>query len=152
MKRSMNEHTDLMLQNLGRLIYSYQPLKVEAELKQSYMLYQPLKIISTDKIVIEVRMPGYTASEVLSEICKNKLSTPFFMLSIYAADVTDKTRLQQPNDYFFARYGQALEVVHTLQALHQSVNPRPNPEKTALHLQQKKAKGKLVNSLTDIDK
>ncbi|MEI6696106.1 MAG: hypothetical protein WCO13_08565 [Bacteroidota bacterium] len=102
MKGSMKENTDLMLENLGRMIYSYEPLKLEDELKESYKALQPLKIINPGKAMIEVRMPGYTVSEVLSEICKNKLSAPFFMLTIYATDKS-KCHNHDTAEYFFSK-------------------------------------------------
>ncbi len=96
---SPNE-TEIILGNLGDMINKYKRVELAESYKKGFGMLEALKIQKSDATIVEVRMSGLNATEVLSEIKRKNKNVKIFMLTMYTSN-NKKKRIQEATNYFF---------------------------------------------------
>lgn len=101
MKVLLADDSDLILERLSEMLVAYRQLEIVASLKNGTDTLEAIRSLKPDIAIIDIRMPGLSGIEVLTEIKKENCDTIFIILSFYSSDYYRKLADQAGTDYFF---------------------------------------------------
>lgn len=101
MRVLLADDSDLILERLSEILVAHKQLEIVASLKNGTDTLKAIRTLKPDIAIIDIRMPGLTGIEVLTEIKKEDSDTKFIILSFYSSDYYRKLANHAGADYFF---------------------------------------------------
>jgi len=101
MKVLLADDSDLILERLTEMLDTYKQLEIVASLKNGTDTLEALRTLKPDIAILDIKMPGLSGIEVLTEIKKEDSAIKFIILTFYSSDYYRKLADQAGTDYFF---------------------------------------------------
>jgi DNA-binding NarL/FixJ family response regulator len=93
----------LILERLQAMLSSYKEVEIVGTLKNGIEALEALRIQKPDLAIVDIKMPGLTGLQVLTEIRKEDMILKFIILTFYSTDNYRKLAIQSGADYFFSK-------------------------------------------------
>ena len=95
----------LLRERLQDMLGRFGQVRIAGSLHNGTEALQALRTLKPDLAIVDLKMPGLTGLEVLTEIRKEDLSLKFIILTYYATDYFRQMAMQAGADYFFSKIG-----------------------------------------------
>lgn len=95
------DDSDLILERLSEMLIACKQLEIVASLKNGTDALNAIRTLKPEIAIMDIRMPGLSGIEVLTEIRKEDTNTKIIILSFYSSDYYRKLANQAGADYFF---------------------------------------------------
>lgn len=93
----------LILERLQEMLSIYKQVEVVGTLKNGSETLEALKILNPDLAIVDLKMPGLTGLQVLTEIRKEDKILKFIILTFHSSDYYRQMAIQAGADYFFSK-------------------------------------------------
>lgn len=93
----------LILERLQEMLSIYKQVEVVGTLKNGTETLEALKILNPDLAIVDLKMPGLTGLQVLTEIRKEDKILKFIILTFHSSDYYRQMAIQAGADYFFSK-------------------------------------------------
>jgi DNA-binding NarL/FixJ family response regulator len=93
----------LILERLQQMLTFFPQVEIVSSLKNGNEALQAIKILKPDVAIIDIKMPGISGLEVLTEIRKLDKTVKFIILTLYSSDFYKQMAIQSGADYFFSK-------------------------------------------------
>lgn len=103
MKVLLADDSQLILERLQEVVGRFQDAEIVGSLKNGIEALDALRITKPDLAIVDLRMPGLTGIEVLTEIRKENNTLKFIILTFYSSDYFRQMAIQAGADYFFSK-------------------------------------------------
>jgi DNA-binding NarL/FixJ family response regulator len=101
MKVLLADDSGLILERLQEMIKMYDNTEIVGALKDGAETLQALKTLKPDLAIVDIKMPGLSGLEVLTEIRKEDKTLKFIILTFYSSEYFRRLAIQHGADYFF---------------------------------------------------
>ena len=86
MKVLLADDSELILERLKEVLYSFEQVEVVASLKNGNEALAALRLLKPDLAIIDIRMPGLSGLEVLNRIRKENKIIKVIIFTLYSSD------------------------------------------------------------------
>jgi len=93
----------LILERLQQMLTIFPQVEIVGSLKNGNEALQAIKILKPDLAILDIKMPGLSGLEVLTEIRKVDKTVKFIILTLYSSDFYKQMAIQSGVDYFFSK-------------------------------------------------
>jgi len=93
----------LILERLQQMLTIFPQVEIVGSLKNGNEALQAIKILKPDLAILDIKMPGLSGLEVLTEIRKVDKTVKFIILTLYSSDFYKQMAIQSGADYFFSK-------------------------------------------------
>jgi DNA-binding NarL/FixJ family response regulator len=93
----------LILERLQQMLTLFPQVEIVGSLKNGNEALQAIKILKPDLAILDIKMPGLSGLEVLTEIRKVDKTVKFIILTLYSSDFYKQMAIQSGADYFFSK-------------------------------------------------
>jgi DNA-binding NarL/FixJ family response regulator len=101
MRVLLADDSDLILERLTEMLVTYKHLEIVASLKNGTETLNALRTLKPDIAIVDIKMPGLSGLEVLTEIRKEDRNIKFIILTFYSSDFYRNLAEKAGTDYFF---------------------------------------------------
>jgi len=91
----------LILERLQEMLSIYEQAEIVASLKDGTETLEALRILKPDLAIVDLKMPGLSGLEILTEIRKEDKTIKFMILTFCSTDYYRQKAIQSGADYFF---------------------------------------------------
>jgi len=95
------DDSDLILERLKEIINNFGRLEVIAAFKNGTETLNALRTLKPDIAILDIKMPGLSGLEILSEIRKENSKIKIIILTFYSSEYYQKLADKNGADYFF---------------------------------------------------
>jgi len=103
MRVLLADDSDLILERLQETISIYKQVEIVGPFKNGTETLEALKLLKPDLAIVDLKMPGLSGLEVLSEIRQTDKTLQFIILTFYASDINRQQAIQAGTNYFFSK-------------------------------------------------
>ncbi len=93
----------LILERLQELLGNYSQAEIVGSCKNGIEALESLRKLKPDLAIIDIKMPGLTGLQVLTEIRKEDKILKFIILTFYSSDSYRQMAMKAGADYFFSK-------------------------------------------------
>lgn len=93
----------LILERLHALVGNFKNVEIVGSFKNGTETLEALRVLKPDLAIVDMKMPGLTGLEVLTEIRKEDKSIKFIILTLYSSDHYRESAIKAGTDYFFSK-------------------------------------------------
>ena len=93
----------LILDALHEILYAVDQVVIVASCKNGTDTLEALRKLKPDLAIVDLKMPGLTGIEVLTEIRKENQFTIFIILTLYSTLYYRQLAMEAGADYFFSK-------------------------------------------------
>lgn len=93
----------LILERLREMCSNYRQVEIVGMCKNGIDALTALRNLKPDLAIVDLKMPGLSGLEVLSEIRKEDKILKFILLTLHSSDYNRLMALQAGSDYFFSK-------------------------------------------------
>ena len=86
MKVLLADDSELILERLKEVLYSFEQVEVVASVKNGSEALAALRLLKPDLAIIDIRMPGLSGLEVLNRIRKENKIIKVIIFTLYSSD------------------------------------------------------------------
>jgi DNA-binding NarL/FixJ family response regulator len=101
MRVLLADDSRLMLERLTEMLNMYRDTEIVGSFNNGIDTLAGLRSLKPDLAIVDIKMPGLTGLEVLSEIRKENKTVKIIILTFYSSDYYRKMAIQAGADYFF---------------------------------------------------
>ena len=101
MRVLLADDSELILERLKEILITFKGLEVIATFKNGTQTLDALRSLKPDIAIIDIKMPGLSGLEVLSEIRKENSKTKIIILTLYSSEYYRMLANRDGADYFF---------------------------------------------------
>jgi two-component system, response regulator YesN len=103
MKVLLADDSVLILERLKEMVSRYHQVEIVGAVNSGTEALDALRTLKPDLAIVDIRMPGLTGLEVLSEIRKEDKLVKFIILTFYSSSYFRQLALQKGADFFFSK-------------------------------------------------
>ena len=115
MRVLLADDSELILVRLQEMISRYKQVEIVSSCGNGIDTLKALRILKPDLAIVDIKMPGLSGLEVLTEIRKEDKSLKFVVLTYFLSDYYQQIAIQAGADYFFNKV-EDFDKVSTLMA------------------------------------
>lgn len=101
MRVLLADDSRLMLERLTEMLNMYRDTEIVGSFNNGSETLKGLRTLKPDLAIVDIKMPGLTGLEVLTEIRKENKTVKIIILTFYSSDYYRKMAIQSGADYFF---------------------------------------------------
>lgn len=101
MRVLLADDSDLILERLKEILNTFESLEVIATFKNGTQTLDALRSMKPDIAIVDIKMPGLSGLEVLSEIRKENNSIKIIILTLFSSEHYRMLAERDGADYFF---------------------------------------------------
>jgi DNA-binding NarL/FixJ family response regulator len=101
MRVLLADDSRLMLERLKEMIGTYRNTEIVGAFKNGTDTLEALRTLKPDLAIVDIKMPGLSGLEVLTEIRKENKYVKIIILTFYSSDYYQQMAIQAGADYFF---------------------------------------------------
>lgn len=101
MRILLADDSALILERLQEMLSVFGQVEIVGSLKNGTETLDALRILKPDLAIVDIKMPGLSGLEVLTQFRKENSSVKFIMLTFYCSGYYKQMALQAGTDYFF---------------------------------------------------
>ena len=91
----------LILERLKQMLGVFRKVEIVGTVKNGTDALTALKTLNPDLAIVDIRMPGLSGLEVISEFRKENKTVKFIILTLFSSDYFRQTAIDAGADYFF---------------------------------------------------
>jgi len=103
MRVLLADDSGLILECLQEMLSIYEQVEVVKACKNGNEALEAIRILKPDLAIVDIKMPGLSGLEVLTEIRKEDKNVKFIILTFYSSDYYRQWAIQAGADYFFSK-------------------------------------------------
>ena len=103
MRVLLADDSELMLDALHEILYAVDQVEIVASCKNGADALEAIRSLKPDLAIVDLKMPGLTGIEVLTEIRKENQFTIFIILTLYSTFYYRELAMEAGADYFFSK-------------------------------------------------
>lgn len=103
MKVLIADDSALIRERLQDMLEIYPQVELVGSLKNGIETLKALRTLTPDLAIVDIKMPGISGLEVLTEIRKEDKSIKFIILTLYPSDYYQQIAMEGGADYFFSK-------------------------------------------------
>jgi DNA-binding NarL/FixJ family response regulator len=93
----------LILDALHEILYAVDQVEIVASCKNGTDTLEALRRLKPDLAIVDLKMPGLTGLEVLTEIRNEGITTKFIILTFFSSGYYRQLAMEAGADYFFSK-------------------------------------------------
>lgn len=93
----------LILERLQELLGNYSYIEIVGSCRNGIEALEMLRKLKPDLAIVDIKMPGLTGLQVLTEIRKEDKILKFMILTFYSNDYHRQMAIEAGADYFFSK-------------------------------------------------
>ena len=97
------DDSSLILERLHAMVGRHKQVEIVGLLKNGTATLEALRVLKPDLAIVDIKMPGLSGLEVLTEIRKEDKTVKFIILTLYSSDYYRQSAIQAGTDYFFSK-------------------------------------------------
>lgn len=101
MRVLLADDSGLILERLQEMVGTHKQAEIVGSYKNGSQTLEALLSLKPDLAIVDIKMPGLTGLEVLTEIRKVNKAVIFIILTLYSYDHYRQMAIQSGVDYFF---------------------------------------------------
>jgi DNA-binding NarL/FixJ family response regulator len=110
MRVLLADDSRLMIERLTEMLNMYRNTEIVGSFNNGTDTLDGLRNLKPDLAIVDIKMPGLTGLEVLTEIRKENKTIKIIILTFYSSDHYRKMAIQAGADYFFNKVDDFEEV------------------------------------------
>lgn len=117
MKVLLADDSGLILERLQGALSPFKHIEIVGSFKNGIETLEGLRSLKPQMAIVDIKMPGLSGLEVLSEIRKENKDVKFIILTFYASEYHRQLAMQSGADYFFSKvddFDKAIQVAINL--------------------------------------
>ena len=117
MKVLIADDSELILDALQEMLSCFGQAEIVASCHNGTDTLNAIQALKPDLAIVDLKMPGLTGLEVLSEISKENKTTIFIIFTFFSSDYYRQLAIEAGADYFFSKeddFGKIAEVVEEM--------------------------------------
>ena len=103
MKVLLADDSEMMLEALQEMLSPFSQVEIVAACKNGTDALEAIRSLKPDLAIVDLKMPGLTGIEVLTEIRKENQFTIFIILTLYSTLYYRQLAMEAGADYFFSK-------------------------------------------------
>ena len=103
MKVLIADDSELILATLQEMLGRFGQVEIVATCHNGTDALKAIQALMPDLAIVDLKMPGLTGLEVLSQIRKEDHSTTFILLTFYSSGYFRQAAIKAGADYFFSK-------------------------------------------------
>ena len=103
MKVLLADDSEMMLEALQEMLSPFSQVEIVAACKNGTDALEAIRSLKPDLAIVDLKMPGLTGIEVLTEIRKENQFTIFIILTLYSTFYYRELAMEAGADYFFSK-------------------------------------------------
>jgi DNA-binding NarL/FixJ family response regulator len=103
MKVLIADDSVLILERLQQMLSMYKQVELVGLFKNGNEALDALKTLKPDLAIVDIKMPGLTGLQVLTEIRKQDNILKFIILTFFSTDIYRNIAMKSGADYFFSK-------------------------------------------------
>ena len=103
MKVLIADDSEMMLEALQEMLSPFSQVEIVAACKNGTDALEAIRSLKPDLAIVDLKMPGLTGIEVLTEIRKENQFTIFIILTLYSTLYYRQLAMEAGADYFFSK-------------------------------------------------
>ena len=115
MRILLADDSALILERLREMLSSCSQVEIVGSCKNGNEALESLQNLKPDLAIVDLRMPGLSGLQVLTEIRKENKTLQFIILTLHSSDYFRQMALEAGADYFFSKaddFEKVVEVVN----------------------------------------
>jgi DNA-binding NarL/FixJ family response regulator len=97
------DDSEMMLEALQEMLSPFSQVEIVAACKNGTDALEAIRSLKPDLAIVDLKMPGLTGIEVLTEIRKENQFTIFIILTLYSTLYYRQLAMEAGADYFFSK-------------------------------------------------
>jgi DNA-binding NarL/FixJ family response regulator len=93
----------LILERLKEMLSNYRQIEIVGSFNNGIETLESLRKLKPDLAIVDIKMPGLTGLQVLTEIRKEDKILKFMILTFYSNDYHRQMAIKAGADYFFSK-------------------------------------------------
>ena len=103
MKVLLADDSELILERVQEMLTNYPQVEMVGLCKNGTETFEAIKTLKPDLVLIDLKMPGLSGLEVITETRKINRAVKFIMLTFYSSGYHREMAIQAGADYFFSK-------------------------------------------------
>lgn len=103
MRVLLADDSSLILERLHAMVSTHEEVEIVGLLKNGTDTLEALRVLKPDLAIVDIKMPGLTGLEVLTEIRKENKIVKFIILTLYSSEHYRQSAIEAGTDYFFSK-------------------------------------------------
>lgn len=103
MKVFIADDSILILERLREMLESYSQVEIVGSCNNGIDALKSLRNLKPDLTILDLKMPGLSGLNVLSEIRKENKTIKIIILTLFSSDTYRQMAIQSDADYFFSK-------------------------------------------------
>ncbi len=97
------DDSDLIIERLQQMLAIFPQVELVGGLRNGNGALHAMRILKPDLAILDVKMPGLSGLDVLTEIRKVNKTVKFIILSFYSSEYYQQKAIRSGADYFFSK-------------------------------------------------
>lgn len=93
----------LILERLSEMLNTHQQIEIVGECKNGTEALEALRNLKPDLAIVDLKMPGLTGLQVISEIRKENKTLQFILLTLHTSNSYRQMAMDAGANYFFSK-------------------------------------------------
>jgi two-component system response regulator DesR len=110
MRVLLADDSELLLERLREMLKMHKKSEIVGSFKNGTDTLEALRTLKPDLAIVDIKMPGLSGLEVLSEIRKEDKTVKIIILTLYTSDYYRQIAIDAGADYFFNKVDDFNEV------------------------------------------
>ena len=103
MRVLLADDSELILERLQQMLAIFPQVDVVGSLKNGIEALAAMRKLKPDLAILDIKMPGLSGLEVLTETRKVDKTVKFIILTFYSSEYYQQMAIQSGADYFFSK-------------------------------------------------
>jgi len=117
MRVILADDSDLILDRLQTMVGKSQKIKIVGTYRNGIDTLEALRTLKPDLAIVDIKMPGMSGLEVLTQIRKENKALIFIVLTFFSMDYYRQLALEAGVDYFFSKIDDFEKITEVLDKL-----------------------------------
>jgi DNA-binding NarL/FixJ family response regulator len=117
MRVILADDSDLILDRLQTMVGKSQKIKIVGTYRNGIDTLEALRTLKPDLAIVDIKMPGMSGLEVLTQIRKENKALIFIVLTFFSMDYYRQLALEAGVDYFFSKIDDFEKITQVLDEL-----------------------------------
>jgi len=111
------DDSNIIIDSLLQLLENIEDVKIVKSCNNGISALNTIKEVNPDLAIIDIKMPGLSGIEVISELKKEKNSTVFIVYSFYATDYYKELAEKKGADFFISKSDNLEKIINVINQL-----------------------------------